>query len=82
MVRLVLPSISFKGSGFLGCYQIGVADCLIRNGLLLSPGELPSNDKQSVLCSASAGSIVAMTVSAGVKVDGMYYISLSKAAGF
>ena len=61
-----LPSIYFKGSGFLGCYQIGVADCLIKNGILLAPGKAPkeehtlqSNKERPILIGSSAGSLVA-----------------------
>lgn len=39
--RFPLPSVSFSGAGFLGCYHVGVAACLVEHGHLLRPGEVP-----------------------------------------
>jgi len=64
--RLLSHSISFSGAGFLGCYHLGVANCLIKYGIL---------NKNTLLLGSSAGSIVASGISAGVSPgDGMNII--------
>jgi len=82
-------SVSFSGAGFLGCYHLGVASCLVKHKILPGPKELPSGGPSSLslftnnsspttkttLLGCSAGSIVAAGISAGVTdEDGMNVI--------
>jgi len=68
-----LPSIGFSGAGFLGCYHLGVADCLLKHSILLGPlQKIPSSSQHPILLGASAGAIVAASICAGVRAeDGM-----------
>jgi hypothetical protein len=70
-----LPSVGFSGAGFLGCYHLGVADCLVKHGILLGPIETTSPTDSSsspILLGASAGAIVAASIYAGIRAeDGM-----------
>jgi len=70
-------SIGFSGAGFLGCYHLGVAECLVKNGLLLGPMDIPLTPSSCkppapIMLGASAGAITAAAISAGVRAeDGM-----------
>ena len=68
-----LPSIGFSGAGFLGCYHLGVADCLLKHSIILGPlDKIPSSSQHPILLGASAGAIVAASICAGVRAeDGM-----------
>ena len=68
--RFPLPSVSFSGAGFLGCYHAGVSACLARHGVILSPGEtaLPG-ERPPILTGVSAGSMIAAAMMAGVDPD-------------
>lgn len=66
-IQKLIPSISFSGAGFLGCYHIGVATCLLKHGYLLPPGDIPTSIKSApVLLGASAGALVCTSIAAGV----------------
>lgn len=67
-----LSSISFSGAGFLGCYHLGVAECLLKHRLLLRPGEVAAENEEHrppVLMGVSAGALVSVALSAGVRPD-------------
>ena len=63
-----LLSFGFSGAGFLGCYHVGVAACLYRQGLLPNPNDSSSSHPPRVT-GVSAGSMIASAVLAGVKPD-------------
>jgi len=69
----MIPSISFSGAGFLGCYHVGVAACLLKHGLLLKPMERISDNDNArlppILTGVSAGSLICASLSAGVSTD-------------
>lgn len=69
----VRPSFGFSGAGFLTCYHLGVAECLLRHKRLPSPGELPADDTTApIVTGVSGGALVATAVSVGVQPeDGM-----------
>jgi predicted acylesterase/phospholipase RssA len=76
----ILPSFGFSGAGFLTCYHLGAADCLLKRGVLLPRGELPvyddnnknDNKKPVLLTGVSGGAMVATAVSIGMSPeDGM-----------
>lgn len=62
-------SFGFSGAGFLGCYHVGVAACLYRQGLLPNPNDSSPNDSPPLLTGVSAGSMIAAAVLAGVNPD-------------
>ena len=71
-----LSSFGFSGAGFLACYHLGVAQCLVKHGILLQPGRLSSENNiqnSPVLTGVSGGALVAAAVSAGIDLeqDGM-----------
>jgi len=82
MATSALPSIGFSGAGFLGCYHVGVAACLKRQGWLglddanhHTTTNEPTTIKPLVplLTGVSAGSMVAAATAAGIEPepDGM-----------
>jgi len=83
MATSALPSIGFSGAGFLGCYHVGVASCLQRQGWLGLDDSAnhrtttiqPTTIKPLVplLTGVSAGSMIAAATAAGVapEPDGM-----------
>jgi Patatin-like phospholipase len=62
-----LSSISFSGAGFLTCYHLGVAHCLLENGLICldppkdSPAEMPS-----IITGVSGGALVSSALICGI----------------
>ena len=71
-----VPSFGFSGAGFLTCYHLGVAECLLKHGKLLAPGELPKDDEGTheapIMTGVSGGALVATAVSLGIRPeDGM-----------
>ena len=83
MATSALPSIGFSGAGFLGCYHVGVAACLKRQGWLGLDDDTNSSATQHstttikplvpLLTGVSAGSMVAAATAAGIEPepDGM-----------
>ncbi len=82
MATSALPSIGFSGAGFLGCYHVGVAACLKRQGWLglddtanKTTTIQPTTIKPlaTLLTGVSAGSMIAAATAAGVapEPDGM-----------
>lgn len=70
------PSYGFSGAGFLGCYHVGVAACLAKQGLLPrrdDVGEGAAARASPLLTGVSAGSLIAAATLAGVdpEPDGM-----------
>lgn len=63
-------SIGFSGAGFLGCYHVGVAACLHKQGIIPHPDD---TNKMPLLTGVSAGSMNAAATYAGVnpEPDGM-----------
>lgn len=39
MTACIIPSFGFSGSGFLACYHLGAAKCLLEHGYLLQKGQ-------------------------------------------
>jgi len=60
-------SFGFSGAGFLGCYHVGVASCLHRQGLLPNPND--SSASPPFVTGVSAGSMIAAAILAGVNPD-------------
>lgn len=77
-IRLATPrrisSFGFSGAGFLACYHLGVAKCLMDQGILHKRGVLARDDddanKQNTssvaLTGVSAGAIISAAMIAGV----------------
>eukprot|EP00578_Thalassiosira_sp_NH16_P023402 CAMPEP_0181097802 /NCGR_PEP_ID=MMETSP1071-20121207/11764_1 /TAXON_ID=35127 /ORGANISM="Thalassiosira sp., Strain NH16" /LENGTH=406 /DNA_ID=CAMNT_0023180309 /DNA_START=81 /DNA_END=1299 /DNA_ORIENTATION=- len=71
------PSYGFSGAGFLGCYHVGVAAALRRQGRLPRPDEDDGSDdtteKMPLLTGVSAGSMIAAAIVSGIdpEQDGM-----------
>lgn len=66
-----ISSFGFSGAGFLTCYHLGVAHCLLKHGLMLGSGELP-NESSPTITGVSGGALVATAVSVGISPhDGM-----------
>ncbi|KAL7539673.1 hypothetical protein ACHAXR_012183 [Thalassiosira sp. AJA248-18] len=68
------PSFGFSGAGFLGCYHVGAAACLHRQGWLPHPDDDSyNNNKMPLITGVSAGSMIAAATLAGVQPepDGM-----------
>jgi hypothetical protein len=69
-----ITSLGFSGAGFLACYHLGVAKCLMDQGILHKRGVLARGDdgenKQNTssiaLTGVSAGAIISAAVIAGV----------------
>jgi hypothetical protein len=70
-----VSSIGFSGAGFLLCYHLGVAKCLLEQGLLPKKGELRSTELR--LTGVSGGALVAAAVCAGVDPDDALQMTLS-----
>ena len=60
-------SFGFSGAGFLGCYHVGAAACLMRQGHLPRPADDRAASPR--LTGVSAGSMIAAAVFAGVPPD-------------
>lgn len=68
MIQRSFNSISFSGAGFLACYHLGVAECLLQQGLLF----LHDNNNDLIVTGVSGGALVASALLAGVTpTDGM-----------
>jgi hypothetical protein len=71
-----ITSFGFSGAGFLACYHLGVAKCLMDQGILHkrgvlnrgdNDGEIKQNSTSSIaLTGVSAGAIISAAVVAGV----------------
>jgi hypothetical protein len=71
-----ITSFGFSGAGFLACYHLGVAKCLMDQGILhkrgvLTRGDNDGENKQNItssiaLTGVSAGAIISAAVIAGV----------------
>jgi hypothetical protein len=71
-VRNRISSFGFSGSGFLACYQFGVAHCLLQQGILPEAGSVRREDDNRppvALAGVSGGALVAAAVAAGVHPD-------------
>ena len=87
VLKAFFPSVSFSGAGFLGCYHIGVAACLLKHGYLHLPGDVScsskshdsNNDHPPVLLGASAGALICAGIMAGVKSEDSMDIALKLA---
>ena len=66
-----IASISFSGAGFLGCYHVGAAACLLRHGYLIAPGEVATSNLKPppILLGASAGALTCAGLVAGVSTE-------------
>lgn len=65
-------SISFSGAGFLACYHLGVAECLLRQKLLSLSSSQDDDSSPMIVTGVSGGALVASAVLAGVTpADGM-----------
>jgi len=65
-----VPSFGFSGAGFLGCYHVGAAACLLRQGWLPSPDERGGDGRRlPSITGVSAGSMIAAAIMAGVNPD-------------
>ena len=65
-------SFGFSGAGFLTAYHLGVADCLLKHGVLPKLGELPKDKTSPILTGVSGGALVASAISIGIRPeDGM-----------
>jgi hypothetical protein len=62
-------SFGFSGAGFLGCYHVGVAACLHRQGLLPNPHDSSTASSPPLVTGVSAGSMIAAAALAGVQPD-------------
>jgi hypothetical protein len=74
-VRNRISSFGFSGAGFLACYHLGVAHCLLQQGILPKAGSSRREDDNRppvALVGVSGGALIAAAVSAGVHpYDGM-----------
>ena len=62
-----LSSISFSGAGFLTCYHLGVANCLLENGLIcLDPPHHSSAEAPSVMTGVSGGALASSALICGI----------------
>lgn len=75
-----ISSFGFSGAGFLTCYHLGVAECLLKNGLLLPKGALPLDHRTPILTGVSGGALVATAVSLGVSPEDAMRATLAIAA--
>jgi hypothetical protein len=67
--RSAISSIGFSGAGFLTCYHLGVADCLLRHGILAQDSD---KHEDPILTGVSGGALCAAGVALGVSPeDGM-----------
>lgn len=68
--KSAISSIGFSGAGFLTCYHLGVADCLLHHGIISqNTDEKPSHQ---TLTGVSGGALVSAGVALGVSPkDGM-----------
>lgn len=70
-----VSSFGFSGAGFLTCYHLGVAECLIHRGVFPGSGEIAKDDilhSPVILTGVSGGALVAAAISVGIRpVDGM-----------
>ena len=65
-----ISSLGFSGAGFLTCYHLGVAQCLLKQGVLLKQGERPSNNHATPrLTGVSGGALTSAALVAGVDPD-------------
>jgi len=72
--RKAITSIGFSGAGFLTCYHLGVADCLLQHGILLKGGETPSSSLAQqtplmTLTGVSGGALCAAGLAVGVSPE-------------
>ena len=71
-VRNQISSFGFSGAGFLACYHLGVAHCLLQQGILPEAGSVRREDDGRppvILAGVSGGALIAAAVSAGVHPD-------------
>lgn len=62
-----LSSISFSGAGFLTVYHLGVAHCLLENGLIrLEPPTDATTQSPSIMTGVSGGALVSSTLICGI----------------
>ena len=61
-------SISFSGAGFLACYHLGVAECLLRQNIIHITSSSSTQDPL-IVTGVSGGALVASAVLAGVTPD-------------
>jgi len=80
MTASIIHSFGFSGSGFLACYHLGAAKCLLQHGYLLQKDQQfthRSSSRSSViiadnaankqqLTGVSGGALIAAAVSVGV----------------
>jgi len=71
-----VSSFGFSGAGFLTCYHLGVAECLLQRGALNLFHEDPANDGRGhnpvIVTGVSGGALVATAISIGIQpTDGM-----------
>lgn len=65
-----LSSISFSGAGSLTIYHLGVAQCLIENGLLsLDPPNNAAPDATTIFTGVSGGALVASALVCGISPE-------------
>jgi predicted acylesterase/phospholipase RssA len=74
----LIPSFGFSGAGFLTCYHLGVAQLLLKHGLLVKPGQFASA-RSPTLTGVSGGALVAAVVSVGVHPEDAMQASLEVA---
>lgn len=65
-MALRISSFGFSGAGFLAAYHLGVAQCLIDQGILPKSGYRDAKDPYPPLIGVSAGALLSAAVVAGV----------------
>lgn len=64
-ISQTIPSFGFSGAGFLTCYHLGAAKCLLEHGLL----NLEQNDDPPLLTGVSGGALTVAAIAAGVNPE-------------
>ena len=77
-----LSSISFSGAGSLTIYHLGVAQCLIENGILSldPPNDTGRCDATTILTGVSGGALVASALVCGISPERSVEVILEVAA--
>jgi hypothetical protein len=66
-----LSSVSFSGAGFLTIYHLGVAQCLLEQGLISldPPSSSASSEKAQILTGVSGGALAASALVCGISPE-------------
>lgn len=67
-IRQAIPSFGFSGAGFLTCYHLGAAKCLLEHGFFTNNVEAKPKSTP-LMTGVSGGALTVAAVAAGVNPE-------------